>query len=73
MGMQLADLRRCRNLLAYWEQTADYRLAGSPHSRLCRAEEKQPVMNDGSTVNEKSTGKHKALNARAILAADGSK
>lgn len=26
--------------------------------------EKQPVMNDGSTVNEKSTGKHKALNAQ---------
>lgn len=37
-------------------------------SQLCRTERKkggnQPVMNDGSAVNEKSTGKHKALNAQ---------
>lgn len=31
---------------------------------LCRKKEKQPVINGGSTVNEKSTGKHKALNAQ---------
>ena len=37
-------------------------------SQLWRTERKkggnQPVMNDGSAVNEKSTGKHKALNAQ---------
>lgn len=73
MGMQFAIPSTLQEFAGVWEQTGDYRLAGSPHSQLCRAEEKQPVMNDGSTVNEKSTGKHKALNARAILAADGSK
>lgn len=33
-------------------------------SELCGTEGKQPVMNDGSIVNEKSSGKHKALNAQ---------
>jgi len=53
-----------QEMLECCEDTSCYRLPSSPSSQLCRTERNQPVMNDGSAVNEKSTGKHKALNAQ---------
>lgn len=50
-------LECCEHISRYWLPS----LLSSQH---CRTERNQPVMNDGSRVNEKSTGKHKALNAQ---------